>query len=181
MILGPDGNVWFSRRKVSQIGRITPQGKITEFRDGITPGCKPLSIAVRDGALWFSEAAGNASDASEWTALVTEFPIPSHDSQPRAMVTHPDGSIWFVETSTNALGRIDRNGAIREFVIPTPNATLRGSLARRRSWFTSVHDRPAMAPDHADRRNTIPRRSAADCASRWPPSIQNTGDGGIIG
>ena len=39
---------------------------------------------------------------------VTEFPIPSHDSQPRAMVSHPDGSIWFVETSTNALGRIDR-------------------------------------------------------------------------
>ena len=43
---------------------------------------------------------------------VTEFPIPSYDSQPRAMVTHPDGSIWFVETSTNALGRIDKNGNI---------------------------------------------------------------------
>ena len=59
MILGPDGNVWFSETEVSRIGRITPDGRITEFADGITPGSKPLSIAVRDGALWFSEAAGN--------------------------------------------------------------------------------------------------------------------------
>ena len=36
-----------------------PDGRITEFGDGITPGAQPLSIAVRDGALWFSEAAGN--------------------------------------------------------------------------------------------------------------------------
>ena len=92
----PDGNVWFSETEVSQIGRITPDGKITEFRDGITPGSKPLSIAVRDGALWFSEAAGNRVGRITVDGVVTEFPIPSHDSQPRAMVTHPDGSIWFV-------------------------------------------------------------------------------------
>ena len=59
MQLGPDGNIWFSETEVSQIGRITPDGKVTEFKDGITPGSKPLSIVVRDGALWFSEAAGS--------------------------------------------------------------------------------------------------------------------------
>ncbi len=53
IILGPDGNVWFSESEVSRIGRITPDGRITEFADGITPGAKPLSISVRDGALWF--------------------------------------------------------------------------------------------------------------------------------
>ena len=52
-----------------------------------------------------SEAAGNRVGRITVDGVVTEFPIPSHDSQPRAMVTHPDGSIWFVETSTNALGR----------------------------------------------------------------------------
>ena len=56
MILGPDGNVWFSETEVSQIGRITPKGHITEFKDGISPGARPLSIMVRDGMLWFSEA-----------------------------------------------------------------------------------------------------------------------------
>ena len=110
MVLGPDGNVWFSETEVSQIGRITRDGKVTEFKTGISPGSKPLSIAVRDGALWFSEAAGNRVGRITVEGAVTEFAIPSHDSQPRAMVTHPDGSIWFVETGANALGRIDPPG-----------------------------------------------------------------------
>jgi hypothetical protein len=87
---------------------------------------KFLDQVVRDGALWFSEAAGNRVGRITVEGAVTEFAIPSHDSQPRAMVTHPDGSIWFVETSTNALGRIDRNGNITEHKVPTPNASLRG-------------------------------------------------------
>ena len=59
MILGPDGNIWFSESDANRIAKITPGGRITEYGDGISPGAKPLSIAVRDGALWFSEAAGN--------------------------------------------------------------------------------------------------------------------------
>ena len=58
-LVGPDGNVWFSETEISRIGRITPDGKVTEFSQGISPGARPLSIAERDGAMWFSEAAGN--------------------------------------------------------------------------------------------------------------------------
>src|SRR5260370_16898532 len=76
--------------------------------------------------MWFSEAAGNRIGRMTMDGKVTEFRIPSHDSQPRATVTHPDGSIWFVETSTNALGRIDRAGRITEHPVPTPNSSLRG-------------------------------------------------------
>jgi hypothetical protein len=32
IILGPDGNFWFTLQDSSQIGRITPEGVITEFR-----------------------------------------------------------------------------------------------------------------------------------------------------
>ena len=46
---------------------------------------------MRDGALWFSEAAGNRVGRITMDGQVTEFPIPSHDSQPRAMCPHPDG------------------------------------------------------------------------------------------
>ena len=81
---------------------------------------------MRDGALWFSEAAGNRIGRITVDGKVTEFAIPNPDSQPRAMVTHPDGSIWFVETSSNALGRIDRDGKITEHPVRTPNASLRG-------------------------------------------------------
>jgi hypothetical protein len=88
--LGPDGNVWFSETEVSQIGRVTPDGQITEFRTGISPGSKPLSIVVRDGALWFSEASGNRVSRITVDGTVSEFEIPSHDSQPRAMVTRSE-------------------------------------------------------------------------------------------
>ena len=149
--LGPDGNVWFSESEISKIGRITPQGDITEFGDGITFGARPLSLVVRDGALWFSEAAGNRIGRITMDGKVTEYPIPSHDSQPRAMVTHPDGSIWFVETSTNALGRIDRDGRITEHPVPTPNASLRGVTvgADGDLWYTAnfANKIGRMAPD----------------------------------
>ena len=39
---GPDGNVWFSESEAGQIGRIAPDGTVTEFRTGITPGSRPL-------------------------------------------------------------------------------------------------------------------------------------------
>jgi len=81
---------------------------------------------VRDGALWFSEAAGNRVGRITVDGAVSEFNIPTHDSQPRAMVTHPDGSIWFVETGANALGRLGRDGKFQDFRFPTPNASLRG-------------------------------------------------------
>ena len=151
MMLGPDGNIWFSETEVSQIGRITPDGKITEFRDGITPGAKPLSIVVRDGALWFSEAAGNHVGRMTVDGKVTEFPIPSHGSQPRAMCPHPDGSIWFVQTSANGLGRVDRDGGMIEYKVTTPDASLRSVCVGPDGdlWFTEnfANKIGRMAPD----------------------------------
>ena len=81
---------------------------------------------MRDGDLWFSEAAGNRIARITVDGKVTEYSIPSADPQPRAMVTHPDGTIWFVETGANALGRFTRNHTFSEYKFPTPNASLRG-------------------------------------------------------
>ena len=53
---GPDGNLWFTEAGVDRIGRITPDGVVTEFSTGITAGAAPLSItAGPDGNLWFME------------------------------------------------------------------------------------------------------------------------------
>src|SRR4029079_17263968 len=57
---------------------------------------------------------------------VTEYPLPTPNCEPRAMVTHPDGSIWFVETKANALGRIDAQGRVTEWPGKTPEAWWRG-------------------------------------------------------
>jgi virginiamycin B lyase len=60
---GPDGNVWFTNLTTRSlpnigtppaIGRITPQGEITEFRAGMVYASSPDGIvAGPDGALWF--------------------------------------------------------------------------------------------------------------------------------
>lgn len=62
---GPDGNVWFTNLTTRSlpnigtppaIGRITPQGEITEFRAGMVYASSPDGIvAGPDGALWFTD------------------------------------------------------------------------------------------------------------------------------
>ena len=158
MMLGPDGNIWFSETEVSQIGRITPDGKITEFKDGITPGSKPLSIVVRDGALWFSEAAGN--HVGRITVDGTGHRVP--DPEPRqpaarhvpASRTARSGSS---QTSANALCRIDRDGGMTEYKVTTPDASLRSvcvGAGRRPLVHRELRqqDRPHGAGRHHARR-----------------------------
>jgi streptogramin lyase len=52
--VGGDGNLWFT--DFHTIGRITPAGRITEFRAGITGKGMLWEIAAGpDGNLWFTE------------------------------------------------------------------------------------------------------------------------------
>ena len=57
---GPDGNVWFTEPGANKIGKITPQGTITEFTIP-TPEQKQLpSITTGpDGNIWFTEPLSN--------------------------------------------------------------------------------------------------------------------------
>jgi streptogramin lyase len=53
---GPDGNLWFCESGASKIGRITPDGQITEFPLP-TPKAGPNGmILAPDGNVWFSES-----------------------------------------------------------------------------------------------------------------------------
>jgi virginiamycin B lyase len=55
VVLGPDGNVWFTEFNSGRVAQITPQGAIQEFP---TPSLNstPYFIAVgSDGNIWFTE------------------------------------------------------------------------------------------------------------------------------
>jgi hypothetical protein len=112
---------------------VTRDGRIAEFGAGMTSRSRPLSIVVRDGALWFSQADSGRVARMTLDGEVTEFPIPTSDSQPRAMALHPDGSIWFVETGANALGRIAGDGESSSSALrrqtPRPAALRRPPMA----------------------------------------------------
>src|SRR5262249_48367315 len=54
---GPDGNVWFTDKDNSEVGRFTPGGAITFFAPP-TANSKPGGITVgADGNIWFTETA----------------------------------------------------------------------------------------------------------------------------
>ena len=152
IITGPDGNLWFTERNTTNIGRITPAGVITEF-----PPPDPGSLEARDedggitagpdGNLWFIE--GN-SDVFGWgfarmtpAGVITgRFPIPPqgwyHFSPGSALTAGPDGNLWFTEGGGGrGLGRISPNdpNPIVEFTISGGNITNGpdGNL-----WFTQL-------------------------------------------
>src|SRR5918994_733892 len=55
---GPDGNIWFVNRSPAVIGKITPEGVITEYTDGLTSLSEPSAItAGPDGNKWFTQTA----------------------------------------------------------------------------------------------------------------------------
>ena len=63
---GPDGNLWFTEHFAGRIGRITPDGIVTEFADGIgtwgggfrNPNWLGGITAGPDGNLWFADSGG---------------------------------------------------------------------------------------------------------------------------
>ena len=116
---GPDGNVWFTMS--GQVGRITPEGIITEFPVG-TEGLVLGITAGPDGAVWFTEVLANKIGRITMDGVIAEFSVPTVASRPTAITKGPDGAIWFTERASGKIGRITTDGQITEFRIPTPNA-----------------------------------------------------------
>ena len=104
--------LWFTEYESNQIGRITPDGQISEFP---TPSStsRPTGItAGPDGNLWFTEYNSGRIGRITPTGSITEFPLPSSSCQPSRIVAGPDGNLWFVERNSDKVGRITTSGAI---------------------------------------------------------------------
>ena len=133
---GSDGNIWFTSREENSIRRISSTGEFngefkipssSSLKGSLTNGCWPRIIAAGpDGNLWFAEMAANKIGRITPKGEISEFPVPTADSQPYCVVTGPDKNIWFTESVTDKIGRLDpKTGAIVEFPIPTPKSYTR--------------------------------------------------------
>jgi virginiamycin B lyase len=69
---------------------------------------------------------------------ITEYPIPTANSNPSGITTGPDGALWFTEQGANKIGRITTAGAVAEYLIPTANSNPGGIITGPDSalWFT---------------------------------------------
>jgi virginiamycin B lyase len=115
---GPDGNVWFIDSLVplgrgvmagAGIGRITPNGTITEFE---VPGRTPFFLTSGpDQNLWFagSEYVGRA------TTLGTVTPFPVGDGRPIDIAAAPDGALWFTSMEAYDIGRLTPDGDLSTY------------------------------------------------------------------
>jgi virginiamycin B lyase len=127
---GPDGNIWFTEGGVAQdvasssppntvgkIGKINSAGIVTEY--ALPTAARPYGIASGpDGALWATDAGTNAIINVTTSGVLTEYPIPTVNSDPGTITAGPDGNLWFIERNAGKVARISTSGFITEFTLP---------------------------------------------------------------
>ncbi len=118
---GPDRNLWFVEDNMAKIGRMTPQGQVTEF--SLTPKSNPsVIVSGPDGKLWVLENGINKIARVTPRGQVTEFPT-APGSNLVGLAAGKDGNLWFTEFQTNKIGRMDISGRITgEFSLPNSNS-----------------------------------------------------------
>ena len=113
---GPDGNLYFA--EIHAIGRITPGGQITEFRQGLAPDSEPVEItAGPDGNVWFTEGVTDRIGRITPAGVITEFAVPGTGGRQvfvDGITAGPDGNLWFTEQA-GAIGRITPTGLVTVF------------------------------------------------------------------
>jgi hypothetical protein len=133
---GPDGKLWFTENAdPGGIGRISTDGEITEFREGLTANAGPRSIALgSDDALWFTESASpGAIGRITSSGAITEHTLGlTPGSSPWQITPGPDGNMWFTGNADPGLiGRITVPPAVEtknaQFVRET-SANVRASI-----------------------------------------------------
>jgi streptogramin lyase len=133
---GPDGNLYFA--EIHAIGRITPTGQITEFRQGLSPASEPVEItAGPDGNVWFTEGVTDRIGRITPAGAITEFAVPGTGGRQvfvDGITAGPDGNIWFTEQA-GAIGRITPTGVVTVF--PTNSV---GTLVSQPSLITAGPD-----------------------------------------
>ncbi|MEO8802731.1 MAG: hypothetical protein ABI304_09885 [Rudaea sp.] len=149
---GPDGNVWFLSGAGNSVGRITPQGVVTQFSiPAIDPNPNIGSFAHggittgADGNLWFAGTGFSQCNDNRCqnitgyigritpTGAVTNFALPGASTSPYAVAKGADGNVWFTQNtltygtdglqpSAGSIGEISPNGTISEFSLTNPNS-----------------------------------------------------------
>ena len=161
---GTDGSLWFTQ-SLSQIdtagadyiGRITPDGHVTEFRIPHVSfsfngrGYFSLHITVgSDGDLWYTGA--NFIGRITTAGVVTEFPLRPESGDiaksPVDVTLGPDGNIWFTEVlqdfstqqPAGKIARITPDGQITEYALSSPGSQPFGIVAGADGnlWFTDA-------------------------------------------
>lgn len=128
---GPDGNVWFSELQENTLGKVTPDGTISEYtipHDHLVLQNWAIQgiIAGPDGNVWFTEPQDNQVGYVTPGGTFKKFRLPEapplfhgpFTSYPTWITRGPDNNLWFYESNNHRVGHITLAGRINELVIP---------------------------------------------------------------
>jgi streptogramin lyase len=123
LVAGPDGNLWFAGLRFQPlgytdvVGRVTPQGRVREFRLSTHEAYVGLSdiVAGPDGNLWFAEGGRPKIGRVTPAGQVTEFDLRSGASGVGSLAVGPDGNLWYTDPGSVAVGRVTPAGEATAF------------------------------------------------------------------
>ena len=121
MVKGPDGALWFVHSEPAGIGRISPEGQVTELPIPGSFGSELAAItAGPDGGLWFTAPKGRmVGRISPTTGRVVGFRT---SWNPYAITSGPSHAIWFAMTDSGrwTITRLVPAGYMAFFQVPGP-------------------------------------------------------------
>ena len=133
---GPDGAVWFTNPSASKVGRMTPNGSLTEYAVPVAVG--PITLGP-DGALWFAESYGVGRITTAGVVSPEIVAEPFLSGGPAGITAGPDGALW-VAYNNLQIGRITMSGGTSTvFLSAVDNRSTLRSIAAGPDgalWFT---------------------------------------------
>jgi streptogramin lyase len=134
VVLGGEGNLWFTEPDTGKLAKSTTAGAITEYDAGVAlllphlPLRDTLAVAA-NGDAWFT--GGRTDGGAPWTGkrIAADGTVRTYATEPYASVAVDDaGGAWFTEavagaTSELVVARIDAGGAVKRFRVGCPATT----------------------------------------------------------
>ena len=117
---GPDGAVWFGESRTAKIGRVAPDGSITEFPTA--GGSPPYQLATGpDGNIWFVDGGsiGRMTPAGQVTYFRGASDGMGGFGNPEDITAGPEGALWYAD-GVGRIGKITTGGVVTVFPL-TPS------------------------------------------------------------
>ena len=139
MTEGPDGNVWFARDSTDTVGKITPEGVITEY--AVPPGSGLQDITTGpDGNVWFAASTARTVSRVTPAGVITPFTLPDVGAHAREITTGDDGNLWLTDNS-DQLWRVTPQGVPTPFPLSGPSGKAPWGITAGPDgnvWFTTA-------------------------------------------
>ena len=136
---GPDGAMWFTESAADRIGRITPEGDITEYElpshDRVHANPQGI-VRGPDDRLWFVQPLDETVAAFDpKTKRFAEYDLPVKDAFP-SDITAANG-LLFVADPNHGVGRLEPDGTATFSPPPAPDQEIRqlGTIGHGPAWY----------------------------------------------